>query len=133
MNNIKVALYEGMGRGVQAITTMMVGEIIVACELLVLSETDTPIANQTELQHYTFKYNDTQDCLVLGHGEIFNHDDQPNVKYDLMDFTQGGQTRKMMVFTALRTIHAGEQLLIDYGADIKVDVQSYINSKSMME
>ena len=118
-----------MGRGVQALTYIPEGNYVMVCELLVLSEGDTKVVNTTELQHYTFKFNESQDCLVLGLGEIFNHSDTPSVSYKLID----KDGRKMMAFTALRTIFAGEQLFIDYNADTKVDVSSYIAAKSMVE
>jgi SET domain-containing protein len=130
--NVYVKLYEGMGRGLAAFTMIEKGKFVMECELLVLSQFDTPIANMTELKHYTFKYNESQDCLVLGNGEIFNHSDEPNVKYELVDYTQDGETRKVMMFTAIRHIDAGEQLFIDYNADIPVDTKEYVNSKSLV-
>ena len=124
-----VAMFKGMGRGVKALQAFNPGDYIMVCELLVLSEADTVVVNSTELQHYTFKFNETQDCLVLGDGEIFNHDGAPNVFYEIIE--QSG--RKMMAFLALTIISAGEQLFIDYTADTKVDVSSYIAAKSMVE
>jgi hypothetical protein len=60
------------GRYIESIKTISRGEIVSVCELLVLSQVDTVSVNKTELQYYTFSYNETQDCLVLGDGEIFN-------------------------------------------------------------
>src|SRR5665213_2381554 len=124
-----VAMFDGMGRGVMATSPIPQGNVVMICELLVLDQHDTRMVNMTELQHYTFKFNESQDCLVLGLGEIFNHSDTPSVSYKLID----KDGRKMMAFTALRTIFAGEQLFIDYNADTKVDVSSYIAAKSMVE
>ena len=95
--------------------------LIMECELLVLSESDTAAVNCTDLQFYTFKYNDTQDCLVLGHGEIFNHDSSPNVGYKLAEI----DGRKVMQFYALTDIEPYSQLFIDYSADTKVDTTAY--------
>jgi len=131
-NNIVVSMYEGMGRGLTNLTTLAKGQFVMQCELLVLSYEDTEVVNQTELKHYTFKYNKMQDCLVLGLGEIFNHSDTANVRYELQDLTQDGVTRKVMVFYALEDIAPGNQLFIDYTADTKVNVNEYINSKSMV-
>jgi len=116
-----------MGRGLYAIEPIHDGKVIMDCEILVLSENDTKIVNTTDLQYYTFKYNNNQDCLVLGDGEIFNHDDNANVIYELIEV----DGRKMMVFTALKFIKPGEQLFINYAQDIQVNTDNYINNKSL--
>jgi hypothetical protein len=78
---IEVKTSPEMGRGIYAEKTISQGEVIMRCEILVLSKIDTPIVNLTDLSFYTFTFNEEQDCLVLGLGEIFNHDDQPNVEF----------------------------------------------------
>ena len=126
--SLKVSMFEGMGRGVEAMTAIKADSIIAVCELLVLSQDDTVKVNQTDLQYYTFKYNELQDCLVLGLGEIFNHSDMPNTRYEI----KGIDGRDMMVFTTLRDIEAGEQLFTDYNADVKVNMYDYIKCNSMI-
>lgn len=116
-----------MGRGLYATRDISQNEIIMKCELLVLSENDTKVVNTTDLQFYTFKYNETQDCLVLGLGEIFNHSDDANVDYRLEDL----DGRKVMVFRALRLIKPDEQLFINYNQDISIDADKYIKNKSL--
>jgi SET domain-containing protein len=113
---------EVMGRGLYAANDIQEDKIIFTAELLVLSEQDTVTVNTTDLQYYTFKYNEKQDCLVLGDGEIFNHDDAPNTAYKLIDF----DGRKVMAFYTLRPVLQHEQLFIDYNADIKVNVGQYM-------
>ncbi len=126
MYNLKVT--EEMGRGLYASREIWRGEIIAVCEVLLLSPNDTVAVNQTDLKHYTFKYNDLQDCLVLGDGEIFNHDDNANVSYrlELMG------SRYCMVFTALNAIETGAQLFINYGSDVNVNVKNYVDAKSLV-
>jgi uncharacterized protein len=111
-----VQLIEGMGRSIIAERDIKRGEVITNCELLVLSPEDTVKVNETDLQWYTFTFNkDTkQDCLVMGDGEIFNHDDNANTLYGLIDWNG----RKLMRFQACRDIKKGEQLFIDYNADV---------------
>ena len=119
-----VQIVEGMGRGIIAERDIKKGEVITNCELLVLSPEDTVKVNETDLKWYTFTFNiDTkQDCLVMGDGEIFNHDDDANTLYGLIDWNG----RKLMRFQACRDIKRGEQLFIDYGADVKkVDIEGY--------
>lgn len=111
-----VQVIEGMGRSIIAERDIKKGEVITNCELLVLSPEDTIKVNETDLQWYTFTFNkDTkQDCLVMGDGEIFNHDDNANTLYGLIDWNG----RKLMRFQAAIDIKKGEQLFIDYNADI---------------
>lgn len=111
-----VQMVKGMGRSIIAERDIKRGEVITNCELLVLSPEDTLKVNETDLQWYTFTFNkDTkQDCLVLGDGEIFNHDDNANTLYGLIDW----DGRKLMRFQAARDIKEGEQLFIDYNADV---------------
>lgn len=112
-----VQLVEGMGRAIIAEKDIKLGDIITNCELLVFSPEDTIQVNKTDLQYYTFTFNKDlkQDCLVLGDGEIFNHDDNANVLYGLIDWNG----RKLMRFQASRDIKRGEQLFIDYRADVE--------------
>lgn len=110
------------GRGVYTNLYLNPGIVIGQYELLVLSETDTRVINEhTQLTSYTFKYSDTQDCLVMGYGELFNHSDTPNVKFELIDF----DGRKMMQYITTRRITAGEQLCIDYNSDVAINLNNY--------
>lgn len=119
--NYFIRFTKEFGRGIYAEKDILPGQVIMQCELLVLSEKDTPIINSTDLQWYTFKYNDKQDCLVLGNGELFNHSDTPNAEYRLVDF----DGRKVMQFVATKKIMPIEQIFIDYTADTKVDSNTY--------
>lgn len=118
---IKIEVTPQYGRGVYATKDIPRGTIIEFCEVLPLSFHDTSIIQMTDLQFYTFKYNDEQDCLVMGYGEMYNHADTPNVSYKLVPI----ESRKLMVFTALTDIKAGEQLFINYTADTAVNPDQY--------
>lgn len=121
-----------MGRGMFALTDKRAGVVLDRYEIIALSPADTIKINQTELKHYTFKLSDMADCLVLGYGEMFNHSDTPNVGYRLVPFeTTDRESRKVMEFYTLKAVGAGEQLFIDYNADIRVDVDGYKTSKSL--
>jgi SET domain-containing protein len=131
-NTYSIQMVEGMGRGVIAERDIKLGDVITNCELLVLDKKDTANLNSnTDLQYYTFTYDKKtgQDCLVLGDGEIFNHDDKANTLYGLIDW----DGRKLMRFQAARDIKKGEQLFIDYSADVDTcDVMGYIESVSLI-
>ncbi len=132
----KVETFKDMGRGIVSrvnLESSYVGNTVMVCEVLVLSKNDTVVVNLTDLKHYTFKFDDEQDCLVLGHGEIFNHSAEPNVSYRLEDFEDAeGNQRRVMVFRLLKPVTKGEQLFIDYNADVAVDVEAYKTSKSLV-
>jgi SET domain-containing protein len=123
-----VQMVEGMGRGIIAERDIKLGEVITNCELLVLDIVDTPKVNETDLKYYTFVYDKVgRDCLVLGDGEIFNHDNDANTLYGLIDW----DGRKLMRFQAARDIKKGEQLFINYGADTQVNVENYLSNESL--
>lgn len=114
-----------MGRGVFADRDFKAGELICYCELLVLNSTDTELFEETDLRYYTFRYNDTQDCLVLGDGELFNHNDRENVAYELVTIPDAIRPRTLMKFTTTKPILQDEQMFINYSADIPVDTTQY--------
>ena len=51
-------------------------------------------------------------AIALGLGSLFNHTSNPNVSYT------GHAGDKTIIFTAMRDIAAGEELTIDYNADM---------------
>jgi SET domain-containing protein len=116
-----------MGRGVESLKDFAVGDVIHEAEILVLNEDDTKKVNETELKHYTFVFDEGRDCLVLGLGEIFNHDDSPNASYRLKYV--GG--RMVMAFYAVKDIKPNEQIFIDYNKDIRVNIAEYLGAKSL--
>ncbi len=137
MNNnhdfTKIKLFEGMGRGLTVGISFDQKDVdirirLTVCEILLLDHEDTILVNRTALKHYTFAYSATQDCLVLGNGEIFNHSDTPNVSYGI-EHVDG---RSMMVFRLIKPVLAGEQLFIDYNQDIQVETKEYVASKSLI-
>lgn len=121
-----------MGRGLFPLRNLYKGEIVSICEILVLSQDDTVSVNKTDLQYYTFKFNETQDCLVLGDGKIFNHADDSNISYELVKHSEQNQERFRMIFVAKRDIGVTEQLFINYQDDTQVDTSKYIAQKSLI-
>lgn len=117
------------GRGLYADRDIYAGEPIMTCELIVLSEKDTKTLQETDLRFYTFVFNDKQDCLLLGDGELFNHSDLPNVEFRLKRY----KDRMVMYFNCIRHIEEGEELCIDYNADIKINVDEYVAAPSLVK
>lgn len=114
MVNIKTT--KKYGRGLYASKNLKKGQVIEVCELLVLSQIDTIRVDKTDLKWYVFKYNDVQDCLVLGNGELFNHSNNANVSYQIIN--------NKMYFVAKRNIKKGRQLFTDYNQDDQVDTKN---------
>jgi uncharacterized cysteine cluster protein YcgN (CxxCxxCC family) len=112
---------EDFGRGLYATQDVKSGKILFSAELIVLSPEDTLKVQETALRDYTFKFNETQDCIVLGEGELFNHSATPNVGYKLIK--QDGRT--LMYFFTLSEVEAGSQFFIDYAADSAKLVSEY--------
>jgi hypothetical protein len=106
---------ETFGRGLYATHDLQPGQIIFSAELLVLSAEGTLKLQATELRDYVFTYNATQDCLVLGDGELFNHSDSNNVGFKLGKHGE----RTVMYFYALQPIEANQQLFINYADDLR--------------
>ena len=117
-----IKMTEKYGRGLYASRDLYANEIVEVAEILILSTSDTIKVNETDLQYYTFVFNSNQDCLVLGNGEIFNHDDNANVVYNLVQYGD----RVKMVFKTIRDVPAGEQLFINYTQDTQVDATEYV-------
>lgn len=125
----EIKFTQDMGRGVYASLDLTAGQEIEVCEILILSPPDSMVVNKyTSLVHYTFKYDQERDCLVLGNGEIFNHSDTANVSYTL----ETRDNRSFMVFRTLIDVPKDTQLFIDYNADTIVNVDSYLNNKSLI-
>lgn len=115
-----ILMTEQFGRAVYAEKDLKKGDSVMYCETLPLSVADTITINNTDLKDYTFTFDaeNERDCLVLGDGEMFNHDDKANVRY----YLQSINGRFMMVFRTTRDVKKDAQLFIDYNADVKDSV-----------
>lgn len=126
---LEIKVSSEMGRGVYATEDIGPGVIVEKCEILALSELDTDQVNSTDLQFYTFKLDESRDCLVLGNGEIYNHDDKPNVSYTIIQVNN----RPIMLFMSRVSIKKGEQLFINYGEDtVGLNLAPYQDTVSLM-
>lgn len=111
-----------MGRELHTWHNIEEGQHLFTFEILPLSEKDSQLINQTDLKYYVYTLDDKRNCLVLGEGELFNHSDTPNVRFELQDF----DGRKVMAYFATRRIEGHEQLFIDYRQDDKsIDLNEY--------
>ena len=104
------------GRGVFTKKSIKAGKLFLRNETIALSPGDTHFVESSILGRYIFGSDHRMDpfsYLAVGHGSLLNHSDDPNTEFRLSEGPHG----KMVVFTALRNIKAGEEITIDYGWD----------------
>ena len=103
------------GRAVVARRDIKEGELIERVPVLMIPRTQVfgpnDIAQRAaRISWYVFEWLPTKRgyvALSLGYGSIYNHSDAPNAAYDM-------EPPDVMLFTALRDIAAGEEILISY-------------------
>ena len=110
------------GRGVFAGRTYVSGEIVEISPIMeiVVPWDDLPRAVQLVVYEWGYLCGDKRPNVrgvAFGVGSLFNHQDDPNLSY------AADVSRQAMVYTARRDIAVGEELTIDYNADIDTSAQ----------
>lgn len=103
------------GRAVIARRDIAEGELIERVPVLMIPRTQVfgphEIAGRAaRISWYVFEWLPTKRpyvALSLGYGSIYNHSDDPNAAYDM-------EPPDVMLFTAIKSIKAGEEVLISY-------------------
>ncbi len=98
------------GRGVYATMDLRKGEVVERAQVLVIH--DREVTWEGTISHYTYYWGRKSFAIALGNGSLYNHSYDPNVKYDI-DTKKG-----RIVFTTLREIRRGSELLINYNGDV---------------
>ena len=96
------------GLGVWAIEPFVDNEIVEEAPAIILSKND--IAGNKMID-YAFKVDDSVYAIALGSGCLYNHRNQPNVRWHY------NPDKQTIVFRATRAIEPGEELFISYGKD----------------
>jgi SET domain-containing protein len=109
LNNIYLEKSKYGGIGVFANKIIKQDEVIEESPFLIIPTKD--ISDKNPLIDYVFKYDENNDCLVLGYGSLYNHKDTPNIQYYYND----DKTR--FKYIALRDINKDEELCISYGLE----------------
>lgn len=125
MSKTKVKNTKSMGRGVFAAQSFNKNQIVEVSPCLNWDDRTQDIVQNSTLRFYVFKgrtYNES--VLALGNGSLFNHNPKGNITYDY------DAKRNVMVFKAIRTIKAGEQLFINYGYDPMEKLEEWKRQKS---
>lgn len=101
------------GRGLFATRFIAKGEIIEVSPIIKIIKKESRLLDKTILKDYVFEYisnniDDVKYCIALGFGSLFNHNETPNINYEI-DYKND-----VIVFRSNRKIEIDEQLFIDY-------------------
>lgn len=96
------------GKSVFTAEIINVDDVIEACPVIMIPETEKSLIHKTVLHDYYFIWPTGGIIIALGYGSIYNHSRKPNaqVVFDL--------DNDEMIVQCLRIINPGEEVLIDY-------------------
>src|SRR5215475_10835503 len=99
-----------MGRGVFTSEGIDKGTIIEESPVIVMSNEERKLLDQTLLHDYIFEWGEKKDqcCMALGYIAVYNHSYRSNCEYE-MDFSKG-----VIAIKAVDFIRAGEELFVNY-------------------
>lgn len=105
-----IAPTKNMGRGVFTSEKLKAGTVIEIAPVIVMSQKDRTLIDQTLLHDYIFEWGDQHDqcCMALGYVPVYNHSYKSNCEYE-MDYDN-----QLISIKTVRIIKAGEELYINY-------------------
>ena len=108
-----IAHTEKMGRGVFTKKEIPANSIIEVTPVIVMSNDDRKLVDQTLLHDYIFEWGEKEDrcCMALGLVPIYNHSYSSNCEY-YMDFDSN-----TILIKTVKPIAKGEELTINYNGD----------------
>ncbi len=116
---VTVAASSISGRGVFTSIDLPEGETVNVAPVILLSDADHDRLTGTALDGYVYEWHDGGVAFALGLGSVFNHDDEPNCIYELVDETHPAWPA--IVYTTRRAVVADEELTIDYsGGEVEL-------------
>lgn len=95
------------GKGVFTNKPIKQGDTVEISPYLLVPIND--ISENNILKDYVFQCDEYNHLLVLGYGSMYNHQDDPNLRYQYND------DQTMFCYIANRDINGGEELCISYG------------------
>ena len=105
---IGVAKADGGGKGVFAIQPIKAGELIEEAPYITVP---MELLQVEPLCDYLFTIDDERCAVVFGYGSVYNHANQPNIKYEV------DPSKRCMCYYAKRDISPGEELTVTFGKD----------------
>jgi len=101
----------GKGRGVFAQKQFVKDEMIERAPVIILPTHQEQFLDQTVLKDYYYQWDETTSALALGFGSLYNHSYTPNAHYVRK------HAEAILVFIALRTIEADEEITVNYNGE----------------
>ena len=113
LSSLFIASTENMGRGVFTSENIEKGTIIETSPVIVMSNEERKLLDQTSLHDYIFEWGTKKDlcCMAMGYVPVYNHSYRSNCEYE-MDFDNA-----FISIKSVRFIKAGEELFINYNGD----------------
>ncbi len=105
------------GRGLFAKKNIAKGETIDVAHILLISNNDWDLIEDTVLSNYTFEWDDPkcigeyESAVSLSVSQLINHSYDPNVKY-VYDYKN-----KCIEYITLRDISKGEEITVNYNGE----------------
>lgn len=108
-----IAPAENRGRGVFTSEDIEEGVMVEVSPVVVMSLEERKLLDQTLLHDYIFEWGENKDqcCMAMGYVPVYNHAYESNCEYG-MDYDQ-----QLISITTVRTVKAGEELLVNYNGD----------------
>ncbi|WZN61727.1 SET domain-containing protein [Chloropicon roscoffensis] len=105
---------EEVGRGVFALKRLAKSTLVEVAHCIWVPKAEyEDKVSKTVFEHYVFNCKKRGGAMLcLGLGSLFNHSDPPNLDYRI------DEDKLLIRFYASRTIEAGEELTIFYGANL---------------
>jgi len=101
---VKESNIKGGGRGIFSTRLYNKGDFIEVCPCIKQENK----YNKGNITKYVFNYNKKHAIIALGFCSIYNHKDDPNAKWTIIN-------RDQMKIVALKNIQPGEEIFISYG------------------
>jgi len=87
------------------------GSVIEICPIILIpGEQARQIVRGYILYEYYFEWKKDSIAIALGYGSLYNHAENPNTEF------QPDYKNQYIIFTALKNIPAGTEILVDYHA-----------------
>ncbi len=110
---IEIKSTRSSGRGVFVTSSIKKGEIIEISPLIVTPSFDYTKLNKTIMAYYWYEFAKRACAIGLGYASLYNHSDDNNAEFSII------KKSNLIKIKATREIKKGEEILINYGYDVK--------------